>query len=69
VCAQHGQATEGSHIFQRVQVPYVRESPNSRGRLCPEALASRKGGGSDPTSEGSETAKPGTDEQKPDKRL
>ncbi len=53
-------------------VPAIR-----RDRLCPEALASRKacpallsgGGGSDPTSEGSETAKPGSNEQELNTRL
>lgn len=45
-----------------MQVPYVRES-------CPEALASRKGVLGDWRSEGSETAKPGTDVQKSHKRL
>ena len=49
------------------QVPYVQESPyRVRGWLCPEALASHKGDGSDPISEGSETANPGSNEQEPD---
>jgi len=45
-----------------VQVPYTQD-------WRPEVLASRKGGSGDATSEVSETAKVGTDEQEPDKRL
>lgn len=48
-------------IFQRVKVPYVRVEN-------PETLASRKLVGGNARSEGSETAKVGTDEQKPDMR-
>ena len=63
VCAQHGHLVSKIPNYSRgcgiSQVPYVRES-------CPETLASRKGGRSDPTSEGSETAKPGSNEQELD---
>ena len=48
-------------IFQRVKVPYVRVEN-------PETLASRKLVVGNDRSEGSETAKVGTDEQKPDMR-
>ena len=46
-----------------MQVPYARES-------CPEALASRKVVNREVGTEGSETAKPGTEvhEHEPDKR-
>jgi hypothetical protein len=48
-------------IFQRVKVSYVRVEH-------PETLASRKLVVGNDRSEGSETAKVGTDEQKPDMR-
>ena len=48
--------------FQRVQVPYGRESR-------PEPLASHKAAWGNPYAEGSETAKTGTEEHEPDKRL
>ena len=46
----------------RLEVPYARGS-------CPEALASRKVGYREVLTEGSETAKPGSNEQELDKRL
>ena len=48
--------------FQRVQVPYGRESR-------PEPLASHKAAWGNPYAERSETAKTGTEEHEPDKRL
>jgi hypothetical protein len=48
-------------FFQRVKVPYVRRS-------CSETLASRKVVRREVSTEGSETAKSGTDEQKRDMR-
>lgn len=60
VCAQHGHLiTKLTLNFQRVEVPCVRES-------CPEALASRKLATGESSSEGSETAKPGSNEQELD---
>ena len=50
------------NLFQRVQVPYARES-------CLEALASGKVVYREVCTEGSQTAKSGTDEQKRYKRL
>ena len=54
--------TKLTRKFQRVKVPYARGS-------CPEALASRKVVYREVCTEGSETAKPGSNEQELDKRL
>jgi len=62
VCPAWTPAIEDSILFQRVKDPYVRES-------CPETLASRKLVCCEAWSEGSETAKPGSNEQELNKRL
>jgi len=59
VCPAWASGIEDTKIFQRVKVPYVRES-------CPEALASRKVVYREVCTEGSETAKPGSNEQELD---
>ena len=63
VCARHGHPIRYKDIeyFWRVKVPY--------GRVATSPLASRKGAPSDWGSEGSETAKAGTDGQEPHRRL
>ena len=53
----------GDFFFQRVKIPYARGSRYLTGQAVPEALVSRKLGVGDNSSEGSETAKSGTDEQ------
>ena len=53
----------GDFFFQRVKIPYARGSRYLTGQAVPEALASRKLVVGDDSSEGSETAKSGTDEQ------
>ena len=57
-------------FFQRVKVPYLPAVKDfgRRVRLTPEALASRKVVWGDPDTEGSGTAKSGTDEQNRAKR-
>ena len=50
-------------FFQRVKIPYARGSRYLTGQAVSEALASRKLVVGDDSSEGSETAKSGTDEQ------
>ena len=59
VCPAWASGIEDTKLFQRVKVPYVRES-------CPEALASRKVVHREVCTEGSETANPGSNEQEPD---
>ena len=51
----------GDFFFQRVKIPYARGSRYLTGQAVPEALASRKLVVGDDSSEGSETAKSGTD--------
>ena len=51
----------GYIFFQRVKVPYARGSRYLTGQAVSEALASRKLVVGDDSSEGSETAKSGTD--------
>jgi hypothetical protein len=53
-------------LIYMVQVPYGRESPISRGRLCLEPLVSCKVVYREVCTEGSRTAKLGTDEQELD---
>ena len=59
VCPAWASGIEDTKLFQRVKVPYVRES-------CPEALASRKVVCRETCTEGSETANPGSNEQELD---
>ena len=59
VCTAWASGIEDTKLFQRMKVPYVRES-------CPEALASRKLVIREDGSEGSETANPGSNEQELD---
>ena len=59
VCPAWASGIEDTKLFQRVKVPYARES-------CPEALASRKLVWCEAWSEGSETANPGSNEQELD---
>ena len=50
-------------FFQRVKIPYARGSRYLTGQAVPEALVSRKVVYREVCTEGSETAKSGTDEQ------
>lgn len=59
MCPAWASGIEDTKLFQRVKVPYARES-------CPEALASRKVVHREVYTEGSETAKPGSNEQELD---
>lgn len=59
VCPAWASGIADTILFQRVKVPCARES-------CPEALASRKVVDREVSTEGSETAKPGSDEQELD---